>query len=203
MDIKPVSRRIFVVLTVALLFLAALTFIAQAADDPLQVATGSGAGTNQFGTDIACAGDFNNDGTDDVIVGAPGEDKAYIFLGPVTTLAPGSADTVLTGAASSQFGFSVGTAGTINADAYDDLIGRGQILNKVSEGEGMNPGMTNPRPFSIHMPMTIMIQATIRATGLFRAGVKRMTTAQTFMARAAQIQGAKRLAPCRPKRWLI
>jgi hypothetical protein len=119
---RSVSFRIYVVLTVVLLTAAAFVFVAQAVDTPILVASGTGTGTNQFGLDIAYAGDFDNDGNDDVIVGAPGEDRAYIFLGPVTSLAPAGADVTLTGAASSSFGFAVATAGNVNGDAFDDVI---------------------------------------------------------------------------------
>jgi hypothetical protein len=84
-----------------------------------------------FGTTVACAGDVNNDGYDDVIVGATsaynpnnGADwagKAYIFLGgdPMDT----TADVILQDSDYLYFfGHSLCSAGDVNNDGYDDVI---------------------------------------------------------------------------------
>lgn len=84
-----------------------------------------------FGTTVACAGDVNKDGYDDVIVGATsaynpnnGADwagKAYIFLGgnPMDT----TADVILQDSDYLYFfGHSLGSAGDVNNDGYDDVI---------------------------------------------------------------------------------
>ncbi len=78
---------------------------------------------------MAWAGDVNNDGYDDWIVGAPGhtngessEGAAYLFLGgpgglsnvPAWTYEPNSVD--------ADFGYCVATAGDVNGDGYADLI---------------------------------------------------------------------------------
>ncbi len=78
---------------------------------------------DKFGRSVASAGDVNNDGYPDIIIGAYSADKAYIYLGganPDTT-----ADLVLTdndGSGYSEFGFSVSGAGDVNGDNYDDII---------------------------------------------------------------------------------
>ncbi len=81
-----------------------------------------------FGNSVACAGDLDGDGYDDVIVGAPNNDaggesagRVYIYRG-----GPGmreTPDVTLTGAAAGDyFGFSVSGAGDVNGDGYNDFI---------------------------------------------------------------------------------
>jgi hypothetical protein len=88
----------------------------------------SGGVSDSAGLSIASAGDFNGDGYDDVIIGAPGSDvggtsrgQAYLCLGgPVPNLAP---DLVFLGeAAGDQFGWSVAGGRDLNGDGFDDLV---------------------------------------------------------------------------------
>ena len=92
-----------------------LTLTGEAADD-------------WFGYSVGTAGDVNGDGFDDLIVGAryndavgPNAGRAYVYYG-----GPGAdaiAELTLTGeAAGDQFGYSVGTAGDVNGDGFDDVI---------------------------------------------------------------------------------
>jgi hypothetical protein len=80
-----------------------------------------------FGSPVSGAGDVNNDGYDDVVVGAHGEDagamdagRAYIFSGvtgaPLYTLLSPSPE------AEGFFGYSVSGAGDVNNDGYDDVV---------------------------------------------------------------------------------
>lgn len=86
-------------------------------------------GGTLFGWSIASAGDVNADGYDDVIVGSPyqgasppGEGLAFVFHGSAEglSLVPNWAGE------SNQpwafFGESVGSAGDVNADGYDDVV---------------------------------------------------------------------------------
>ena len=83
------------------------------------------AAYDEFGFSVSEAGDVNNDGYDDWIVGAPSNDaagsnsgKAYVYSGPNGDLLysfPGEA-------AYDYFGWSVAGAGDVNGDDYDDLI---------------------------------------------------------------------------------
>lgn len=83
----------------------------------------------ELGFSVSSAGDVNNDGYSDVIIGAPyydngqnNEGRAYVFLGHATGLAttaiwigePDSADAL--------FGYSVAGSGDVNGDSYDDII---------------------------------------------------------------------------------
>ncbi|MBN1592209.1 MAG: FG-GAP repeat protein [Candidatus Coatesbacteria bacterium] len=86
-----------------------------------------------FGTSVACAGDFNGDGLDDVIVGAywngragPMAGASYIFWGnisPPKEVISSNADLILLGEEpEDQFGGSVAGCGDINGDGFDDVI---------------------------------------------------------------------------------
>jgi len=88
--------------------------------------TGEAAG-DQFGRSVSTAGDVNNDGYSDVIVGALYNDaggadagRAYIYYGGASM--DNTPDLTMTGeAAGDNFG-SVSTAGDVNGDEYDDVI---------------------------------------------------------------------------------
>ncbi len=81
-----------------------------------------------FGISVGCAGDVNGDGYDDVVVGATQNDaggtnagRAYVYFGGPA--ADAVADLTLTGAAAGdQFGMSVGSAGDMDHDGYDDVL---------------------------------------------------------------------------------
>jgi len=77
-------------------------------------------GAGQFGISVASAGDFNDDGYADFIVGARGG-KAFIYYGgPSLDATP---DLTLTGETTgSWFGNSVAPAGDVNGDGFDDVI---------------------------------------------------------------------------------
>ncbi|MGB2856715.1 MAG: integrin alpha, partial [Dehalococcoidia bacterium] len=93
----------------------------------------------RFGASVATAGDVNGDGYDDVIIGAYAYDKgqtnegvAFVYHGSPTGLdaagtrpigTPDNADWVgEINQAVAYYGVSVGTAGDVNADGYDDVI---------------------------------------------------------------------------------
>lgn len=80
-----------------------------------------------FGAAVADAGDINNDGFPDMIIGAPQHDvsalkenagRAYLFSGKdgaILFIFDGETE-------GDQFGWSVAGAGDVNADGYDDVI---------------------------------------------------------------------------------
>ncbi|HUU45454.1 MAG TPA: integrin alpha [Acidobacteriota bacterium] len=90
----------------------------------LDMQTGQAAGDN-FGAEVASAGDVNADGYDDYIIGAPYHDavasdagRAYVFSGTDGALLytfDGEGD-------NDWFGESVAGAGDVNVDGYADLI---------------------------------------------------------------------------------
>ncbi|MFQ6060740.1 MAG: integrin alpha, partial [Thermoplasmata archaeon] len=99
--------------------------------NPVWTSSGDDQVGAQFGYAVACAGDVNNDGFDDVIVGAPYWDsvantdvgKAYVFHGTSSGLEATDAwNATGEGQAGAQFGYSVSTAGDVNGDSFDDVI---------------------------------------------------------------------------------
>lgn len=82
---------------------------------------------DSFGWSAACAGDVNNDGYSDVIVGAWDvgvfRGAAYLFLGSSTGLNTSPASTVngLVGI-EDRFGWCVAGAGDVNGDGFSDVI---------------------------------------------------------------------------------
>lgn len=103
------------------------------------VAIDGGSAYDYAGASVAAAGDFNDDGFDDVIIGAYGADdggssvgKAYVVFGHAswagTTVDLDSLLTNQEGAeligeqAGGQFGGAVGLAGDFNGDGIDDVV---------------------------------------------------------------------------------
>ncbi|NIO07472.1 MAG: hypothetical protein GTO40_05500, partial [Deltaproteobacteria bacterium] len=77
------------------------------------------------GYHVSGAGDVNNDGYDDLIVGVPNHDylgtnagKAYVYSGETGSLIIGYSG----GSDEDNLGFSVSGAGDVNNDGYDDVI---------------------------------------------------------------------------------
>ncbi len=104
---------------------------------------GEAAGDN-FGSEVAAAGDVNGDGYGDVIVGAPSNDagganagRAYVYYGGAAPDA--TADLTLTGeAAGDNFGESAASAGDFNRDGFADVI----VGASGNDGGGASAGRT-------------------------------------------------------------
>ncbi len=108
--------------------------------------TGESAGDEVgWGASVSAAGDVNNDGYDDVIVGARNQSAAatnagaaYVLLGPVPagthSLAAASAR-LLGETADNYTGDSVGAAGDVDGDGYGDVV-VGSGYNSIGATEG-------------------------------------------------------------------
>ncbi|MFZ1320774.1 MAG: FG-GAP-like repeat-containing protein, partial [Ignavibacteria bacterium] len=75
-----------------------------------------------FGYSVSGAGDVNNDGFSDIVIGAPGAEKAFVYLGSSTGLLNSSNWTGNTYEAGKKYGISVSNAGDVNGDSYSDIV---------------------------------------------------------------------------------
>ncbi len=95
----------------------------------LMTRIGDAAG-HHFGFDVDGAGDVNNDGFGDVIVGAPGKQAGSftVYLGPDGQVA---LETTSTFGAPFGFGTAVAGCGDANADGFDDVVAGAPFMNTV------------------------------------------------------------------------
>jgi FG-GAP-like repeat/FG-GAP repeat len=84
---------------------------------------------DNFGSNVACAGDINNDGFSDVIIGAYlssyptfNEGSAFIHMGSAAGLNPVATHRLERNQGASFFGRSVAGAGDINGDGFSDVL---------------------------------------------------------------------------------
>lgn len=115
-----------------------------AAGAPIYTITGSGAGDN-LGTSVAGAGDVNNDGFDDVVVGAPTNDTAGSNTGLVQVFSgfDGSVLYAVSGAnANDRLGNSVAGVGDINGDGHDDFASGAHLFDNGGPAS-VNTGQMN------------------------------------------------------------
>lgn len=93
----------------------------------------------QFGRSVAGAGDVNNDGFADLIVGAPGHGgsgAAFLFYGSATGIESEPAWSFIGQQADSLVGWSVAGAGDVNNDVYADVIIGAPDYDQVFQNEG-------------------------------------------------------------------
>ncbi|HEX4823993.1 MAG TPA: FG-GAP-like repeat-containing protein [Candidatus Polarisedimenticolaceae bacterium] len=96
-----------------------------------------------FGRSVATAGDVNGDGYSDVIIGATtydsgqtDEGKVFVYYGSPAGLPATPSWTAESNQAGAAFGVSVGTAGDVNGDGYDDVIIGARLYDNGQTDEG-------------------------------------------------------------------
>lgn len=102
-----------------------------------------GVADESLGMSIASAGDVNNDGYGDVIVGAPWasypeghEGRAYVFYGSASGLSLTANWVKESNIHWTGFGTSVASAGDVNGDGFDDVLIGHTGLSNPEAGEG-------------------------------------------------------------------
>ncbi|MFT4975556.1 MAG: hypothetical protein ACI8S6_001443 [Myxococcota bacterium] len=103
------------------------------------------AASDKAGRSVAIVGDVNQDGNDDILIGAPEYDTAtlvntggaYLLYGPVTSGSLSGADVVFEGVAAQDFaGYTVSGAGDVDGDGGADLLIGAYRADPVSFNEG-------------------------------------------------------------------
>lgn len=109
---------------------------------------------DQLGFSVDCAGDVNNDGYDDIVIGSPtwedsltiadftegntdrDEGAFFIYYGSMSGITGSDPDTITGQLDTMQLGYSVAGAGDVNGDGFSDvIIGANKYANgQVNEG---------------------------------------------------------------------
>ena len=124
----------------AFVFLGSATGISNTPANILEINQASA----YFGYSVSTAGDVNNDGYDDIIVGATlydngetDEGRVYIYHGSPTGIIGTPAKILESNQTTAQFGGAVSNAGDINNDGYDDIIVGAQLYDNGQTDEGV------------------------------------------------------------------
>ena len=111
--------------------------------DPTLSTVESNQASANFGQSVVGIGDVNGDGYGDVAVGSPyfdngqtNEGRVFVFLGSASGLASTAAWTAEANQASALFGYSVGAAGDVNGDGFDDLVVGAYLYDNGQTDEG-------------------------------------------------------------------
>jgi hypothetical protein len=97
----------------------------------------------RFGNSVSSAGDVNDDGYDDMIVGAyrynngePEEGAVFLYLGSESGLAITHTWSIESDQSGAMLGFAVGDAGDVNGDGFGDVIVGARWYSNEETNEG-------------------------------------------------------------------
>ncbi|ACT93745.1 FG-GAP-like repeat-containing protein [Dyadobacter fermentans] len=98
----------------------------------------------QFGFSVAGAGDVNNDGFSDVVIGAPKysnveveEGAAFVYYGSLSGLSQSSVTVLESGQDNANSGYSVATGGDVNRDGFSDVLVGAPFFDMGEDNEGV------------------------------------------------------------------
>jgi hypothetical protein len=97
-------------------------------------------GNNDYGDAVADLGDVNLDGFADVAVGAPLDDRVFVYHGAAAGLGTTAART-LEGPAGGAFGHALAGAGDVNCDGAADLVVGASEANRALLYHGSRTGL--------------------------------------------------------------
>jgi hypothetical protein len=99
-------------------------------------------GATWFGYGIGGAGDVNRDGYADMLVGDPGTDKVYLYLGSATGIHDPPSQTLSSPLSlAGRFGEALRTAGDVNGDGYADVVISANSKNQAWIFNGIPTGI--------------------------------------------------------------
>jgi len=108
--------------------------------DSIGVLISGTSDANSLGNQIDIAGDINQDGVNDVLIGTKNADTMYVIFGGIdSSIALDSLNDAtgiyITGTSGSNFGFAISRGGDLNGDGVDDIItGLPDIESNVGGG---------------------------------------------------------------------
>ena len=82
----------------------------------------TGTASAHFGASVSGAGDVNHDGYADVVVGEPGANHAWVYLGSSRGISTSGTSIASGDGSNVRYGISVNSAGDVNNDTYDDVV---------------------------------------------------------------------------------
>jgi hypothetical protein len=146
----------------------------------------NGDGIETFGFSVADAGDVNNDGYDDVLVGAPNHaymsvsdrGRAYLYLGSSSGVGATSAWAIRGVSGADYFGFAVSGVGDINRDGCSDVavgapgVGNGRVYLYYGCGMGCSctTGFLSASPLTFDSPSVANFGISLASADLNKDG---------------------------------